>query len=302
MTRVAYNATSGNQMWYLSLNSSNYYKISNLGIKAPTAGQGTGDVDHVLALGSSNNLILTRDTGANAEQWGIGRVVTPSITHYYLYNRSNTSLLITLVPNNAVQLASYHQTNSSWVLEPVTTNIFITDVEAEYSGWSGTRPVKINFIIDDSAITTDLPFTMYQDAASRWNGITPNIIVNGAYRTSQTPPNGFNVSVVGDNSANRIGFCDSLVNYFTSGGVTTVTIVYVKIILNPSSLGAYTDTTDRRKTIIHEMGHALQLGDVNLASPAPQVVAIMNQHQPSLDPLVPVLPSGYDRATLRARW
>jgi len=54
--------------------------------------------------------------------------------------------------------------------------------------------------------------------------------------------------------------------------------------------------------VIHEMGHALQLNDVNLASPAPQVVSIMNQGTPSVAPLVPVLPSGYDRATLRARW
>ena len=51
------------------------------------------------------------------------------------------------------------------------------------------------------------------------------------------------------------------------------------------------------------MGHALQLNDVNLASPAPQVVSIMdNQGPPSFSSLIPVLPSGYDRASLRARW
>ena len=281
----------GGQLWYLTDLKNGYYKISSLGHREPTT---LGAKDYVLSVNNSGTIGLTKDTDEPNQHWLIQIVGNSS----YIANRTNPTAILTVDSDVCDPYLERAGLPSEWAFEPVTADTYIPETaDCIYSNGT-TDPIRINYLIEDSAITPWMPYTMYQEAGNSWNDINSNVVIGVYHATDSDIPLGFNVYVRGN---------PDLVDCYGSTYRTTngayIKAVWIEIntcdgVLNAPRL---TDI-DRKMNIIHEMGHSLQLDDINEREPSLRVVTVMSQGLPTDNPEIAAMPSGYDKAVLRNRW
>ena len=297
INQVVYNATSGNQMWYIEHVWGPYHRISNQGVRSPNLGA----TDHALAAATETTLRLNSATIANNQLWAIHHTGT----EYIFVNRAHPGMRIRVDSMTAVPRLGTQAAGSYWGTRAIEMNSFLLPgrhIRNAPASPTVSNPLRINFIVQANARPDWMPFELYRQAAQAWNNVDNRIII-GAFQANQTT--GINVRITGihheiDPNTNAV----ILGTAFTTSNATEVWGQRVEINNNPSIFnGIWANDTDRRMNIIHEMGHVLLLEhplDVNNRT----VVSVMNQGLPSSTNSTQVasFPMGYDRATLRNRW
>lgn len=184
-----------------------------------------------------------------------------------------------------------------------------------YSTGLGTyNPSQLRFKVHNNAITSIITQSDYR-TISEWNGISSNINVGVAFEVPGMPETGFN-SIYGYTFPEMPDALGVTIAFDRYGNVTSldsgVSSVGIRINILPNAFSGATDVTNAvRKTIKHEVGHALMLShpaDANVSGHLWRAsygmylpIAIMNQGYPN-GSFVPYNISTHDINNLIAKW
>lgn len=169
----------------------------------------------------------------------------------------------------------------------VTLSVFSTSVSADY--YSGTTSTGGHAkVIYSRSVATYGYTTIYDNAISRWNGISTKASVKKASASYTT-----DTYYVGTTSvADRTGLMQAMGPRGSVCLDCTWTYTLVYLYDNNMDKFEYT-TTNRTATAVHEVGHSLKLDH----TPSSGSSSIMKQGRKSS-----TYPTTYDKGQLKAKW
>ena len=326
------NAYDGRQLWYVQWTGSGY-RLYSLGIKDTAS---NGQKETMLRGYNANSSPRVQANYATFNKWNIS--YNNSNGYYYFTNthNNNTSLSVNASDNSVkhISLASENE-YARWTFEKIDTATFNNYWKGDFSGQGDTIHVKINIdssgsdsVYSNSIITSD-DF----DVVNQWKNKSSRVVIYGPNDTVPSNISAFEVTFKGYVPSGNIVIDGN--TYPAKSVVCGETNGYKKVLLldtkttpdndwssviislNTSSSGPLAMDDDLiRKTIIHELGHALKLAHPKHADYTQDVTngrgkyaddnsvcALMNQGTPnSTLNLTCATPKWHDIINLKNKW
>ena len=288
------------QMWYIKRYADRYYQIFTFAHYDETYQKG-----RVLEAINRKDIIYTEKPDGNTKQlWQFHG----QAGQYYLVNAYYPDLVLTV--DNAGDRPHFGQLSSNSRITLLRLYDVFGEDPVEYVGYNSIYK-RFNFIVKDgdsssgagdSATHDWMPYRLFQEAGNYWNGISDNIIVR-VYRSTETiPSGGINIYISGEHlpvTDKESGLGQTRTDY-SSGRAD---VLGIEIQNDKSVLTARGATEeDRRKVIIHEMGHAMQLHHPDEVLGL-NVYSVMKQGmQPQFETYLWNIPTQFDELYLQHHW
>ena len=251
--------------------------------------------------------------------------VTKTSNGYRLKNKA-TNKYLALSANNVLTSSSSETTNTNFIFEAIEVDTFNNYWPGSYNVGIYDGVAHIQVVVEASAYSNPTIDVSYFDAVNVWNNLCENVII---YGPGESVPNGitplvvtFRGRVFSENgvAASTVGINANGVTAEQLGSVTYEN--WSSVIIYISNTVEFSET-DAKKTIAHEMGHALKLAHpwqcTNLQSVEngrggysrygipdrgnARVLALMNQDRATeSNNLSACVPKIHDIINLRNKW
>ena len=289
----------GDCIWYFEHLNSGYYKISSLSMRS------SDRKDNMVITNCGGSVFLDDYVSSDDQKW----LIEKSENSCYIKSKSDEAL--------------YLSCNSELLECSLTPTLLqLEESELPVCYWSGSynsgiinNELHIKIIIDDSVLTGGITEDMF-DVVEYWEDVCDKIHI---YMPGEnTPSNVYEVKFVGiptseDYAAITYGVINDVAALWYNDMDCDSAEIRLNTISNGELLTLYKDTNVEwwaigvRKTILHEMGHALKLSHLKDEGEdgyfnQTTVLSVMNQGHPLRNPFVLVYPGLHDVYSLKQKW